>query len=178
MKKDWKDIEGHKFRVDVGSTLRQAMSDDMPAEVLCFTTDGHIVMNGLEFPDLDAVKAELRRELFSYKIDESVFGLTADMSRNEVEKIMDKPLFDEIVDAITKGLTLYVGEGYVDGRYSVVHTITGKNFRELDLTYKDNRVVLRNYVPLSSVEVYYGGGSRLLKLENDVEELKSLLTMA
>lgn len=178
MKKDWKDIEGHKFRVDVGSTLRQAMSDDVPAEVLCFTTDGHIVMNGLEFPDLDAVKAEVRRELFSYKIDESVFGLTADMSRNEVDKIMDKPLFDEIVDAIANGLMLYAGEGYVDGRYSVVHTVTGKNYRELDLTYKDSRVVLRNYAPLSSVEVYYGGGSRLLNLETDVEELKGLLTMA
>ncbi len=178
MKKDWKDIEGHKFRVDVGSTLRQAMSDNMPAEVLCLTTDGHIVMNGLEFPDLDAVKAEVRRELFSYKIDESVFGLTADMSRNEVEKIMDKPLFDEIVDAIANGLMLYAGEGYVDGRYSVVHTVAGKNYRELDLTYKDSRVVLRIYVPLKSVEVYYGGGSRLLNLETDVEELKGLLTMA
>lgn len=49
MKKEWKDIEGLPFRVDVGSTTAQAMSDDVPASVLCLTTDGEVVINGVRY---------------------------------------------------------------------------------------------------------------------------------
>lgn len=49
MKKEWKDIEGYKVRIDVGSSLSEAMSSSMDAAVICFTTDGHIVLNGISY---------------------------------------------------------------------------------------------------------------------------------
>lgn len=49
MKKEWNDIEGYKVRIDVGSSLSEAMSSSMDAAVICFTTDGHIVLNGISY---------------------------------------------------------------------------------------------------------------------------------
>lgn len=49
MKKEWKDIEGYKVRIDVGSSLSEAMSSSMDAAIICFTTDGHIVLNGISY---------------------------------------------------------------------------------------------------------------------------------
>lgn len=50
MKKDWKEIEGRPVRIDVNSTFDEAMGEEMEAEVLCFTKDNRVVMNGEEFP--------------------------------------------------------------------------------------------------------------------------------
>ncbi len=49
MKKEWKDIEGSRVRVDVGSTSKEALSRRMPAEVICFTKDGEIIFNGIAY---------------------------------------------------------------------------------------------------------------------------------
>ncbi len=49
MKKRWKDLEGSRVRFDVGSTSEEALSDKFPAEVICFTKDGKIIFNGVEF---------------------------------------------------------------------------------------------------------------------------------
>lgn len=57
MKKSWKEIEGSKVRIDVGSTMEQAMSDSLPAEVICFTTDNNIVFNGEVFAGDGSVNA-------------------------------------------------------------------------------------------------------------------------
>lgn len=50
MKKDWKEIEGRPVRIDVNSTFDEAIGEGMEAEVLCFTKDNRVVMNGEEFP--------------------------------------------------------------------------------------------------------------------------------
>ena len=75
MKKPWKDIEGSEVRVDVGSTREQALGDKMPAEVLCFTTDNRIVMNGEEFPDTSKIVDEVRKDSFALYIEGEVFAL-------------------------------------------------------------------------------------------------------
>lgn len=49
MKKDWKDIEGQLVRIDIGSTFKEANSDSTDASIICFTTDGHIVLNGVDY---------------------------------------------------------------------------------------------------------------------------------
>lgn len=49
MKKDWKDIEGQLVRIDIGSTFTEAQSDSTDAGIICFTTDGHIVLNGTDY---------------------------------------------------------------------------------------------------------------------------------
>lgn len=58
MNKAWKDIEGMPFRIDVGSTSQQAMSNRTPASVLHLTTDEEIVMNGVKFYDARITKTE------------------------------------------------------------------------------------------------------------------------
>lgn len=42
--KPWKDLEGHYFRIDVGSTAAAAMQGD--PYTIYYTTDGYIVLNG------------------------------------------------------------------------------------------------------------------------------------
>lgn len=49
MKKDWKDIEGQLVRIDIGSTYNEAQSSSTDAAIICFTTDGHIVLNGVDY---------------------------------------------------------------------------------------------------------------------------------
>lgn len=49
MKKEWKNIEGRLARIDVGSSLSEAMGSTFPAEAICFTTDGNIVFNGIQY---------------------------------------------------------------------------------------------------------------------------------
>lgn len=49
MKKEWKNIEGKLARIDVGSSFSEAMGGTFPAEAICFTTDGNIVFNGIQY---------------------------------------------------------------------------------------------------------------------------------
>lgn len=49
MKKEWKNIEGRLARIDVGSSLSEAMGSAFPAEAICFTTNGNIVFNGIQY---------------------------------------------------------------------------------------------------------------------------------
>ena len=69
MKKEWKDIEGYGVRIDVGSTLQQALADTMPAEVICFTTDNHIVMNGEVFSRSGSEFKELENRIEALEAD-------------------------------------------------------------------------------------------------------------
>lgn len=52
MKKQWKDIEGRKVRIDVGSSREEAFGQRFPAEAIAFTTDNVIVFNGETFGSL------------------------------------------------------------------------------------------------------------------------------
>ena len=47
-KKDWSELEGRPWRLDVNSTKEEAMAAEDPS-ILHLTTDGHIIMNGVEF---------------------------------------------------------------------------------------------------------------------------------
>ncbi len=49
MKKKWNKLEGAQVRFDVGSSATQALAEGFPAEVICFTTDGNIVFNGIQY---------------------------------------------------------------------------------------------------------------------------------
>lgn len=52
MKEKWSDLEKLPVRFDVGSTTDIALSDKVAANVICFTKDGRIILNGEEFPNL------------------------------------------------------------------------------------------------------------------------------
>lgn len=54
MIKPWKELEGLRFGIDVGSTAAEALTAADPA-IIHFTTDGRIVLNGESFtPDASA----------------------------------------------------------------------------------------------------------------------------
>ncbi len=55
MKKAWKDLEGSLVRIDVGSTSKEALSDSIAPQLICFTTDGKIVFNGIEYPNMSSL---------------------------------------------------------------------------------------------------------------------------
>lgn len=55
MKKPWKDLEGKLVRVDVGSSTKEALSDSVGPELICFTTDGKIIFNGIEYPNMSSL---------------------------------------------------------------------------------------------------------------------------
>ena len=59
MIKPWKELEGLRFGIDVGSTSDEALTAADPA-IIHFTTDGRIVLNGEQFtPDTGAVDGPL-----------------------------------------------------------------------------------------------------------------------
>lgn len=78
MKKEWKDIEGYKVRMDVGSSLEEAMSSSMGASVICFTTDGHIVLNGISYVADSTEFKQVEKDVSWLKSD--VEGLQTDMA--------------------------------------------------------------------------------------------------
>lgn len=67
MKKDWKDIEGQLVRIDIGSTYNEAQSSSTEAAIICFTTDGHIVLNGMDYVvDTDAFQNKVDKDDDAY----------------------------------------------------------------------------------------------------------------
>lgn len=82
MKKEWKDIEGHIVRIDVGSSLSEAMSSSMGAAIICFTTDGHIVLNGLSY-------VVSTTEFESLKTDVESFGQIASENQQSIRTLTD-----------------------------------------------------------------------------------------
>lgn len=82
MKKEWKDIEGYKVRIDVGSSLSEAMSSSMGAAIICFTTDGHIVLNGLSY-------VVSTTEFESLKTDVESFGQIASENQQSIRTLTD-----------------------------------------------------------------------------------------
>lgn len=117
MKKDWKDIEGYKVRVDVGSTLAEAMSSSMGAAVICFTTDGHIVLNGIsyitsttEFGELESGLGELTERVDGHDaqiedINDRIHAVTSDY--HEADAILRDRIdgFSEKVDKNAEAIT-------------------------------------------------------------------------
>lgn len=118
MKKDWKYLEGLGFRVDVGSTYSQAMSDSTPAEVLCFTKDGRIILNGIEFAPQsnlieDAINAEHPYVMGAVKTDNytdstpQILLDTSDCEQTDIDAFFEEYPLSDIVNCINKGIQMY-----------------------------------------------------------------------
>lgn len=118
MTKDWKEIEGKKLRIDVGSTLTEAIGSSMPAETVCFTTDGYIVLNGVVFSvsteDFNSLKDMVNGQ--TVRIDE-MKKILDDLSTDKADKAY-------VSEAIAKQL-----EGYATEKW-----VLGKNYSNLGIT--------------------------------------------
>lgn len=56
----WKDLEGQFFKIDVGTTRSAAMSSSSPS-TLYVTTDGYVVINGVEVGNAQYTSSEKQR---------------------------------------------------------------------------------------------------------------------
>lgn len=167
MKKQWKDIEGYKVRMDVGSTMEQAMSDSFPAEVICFTTDNNIVFNGEVFAGDGSVSG--------YYVDKEIFHLTKDSSEDEISAVFDEAKLSEIVKAITDGKYLYTDRGNVEAELNKSSKL---NFTQLSLESPDTRVLFTKIGDkLSLTSVRQSKIKRIEALEDTINELKKLLSL-
>lgn len=174
MKKPWKDIEGSEVRVDVGSTREQALGDKMPAEVLCFTTDNRIVMNGEEFPDTSKIADEVRKDSKLY-IEGEVFALKADDTAERVNEVMPLSLFNKILSGIASGRGFYTDTGSVE-----VYVHKSLSETTLYLESPTTRIGFYKQARDEQVSLYDIKPSqvrRIEALEKTVEQLKQLLTL-
>ena len=195
MKKNWKDIEGKGLRVDVGSTSSQAMSDSMPAEVLCFTTDGRIILNGMEFAPQanlieDAINAEHPYVMGVVKTDSykdntpQILLDSSDCTRDDIDAFFEEYPLSEIYECVQKGMHLY----------SLYQSKSAKQYTHLDVvscfeSATRKKIVLRwfdgkHYYRTTLDNVYgYVTIQKVLELNGDtlqeqINEIKKLLQLA
>ncbi len=131
MKKDWKNIEGAKVRFDVGTRAEDAFKEGFPAEVICFTTDGNIVFNGIQYSLsqseykalADAVAANT--EAIDTKVDkQDGYGLASDRQRTVADWCDEHILVDNNAEVPFLKATDKGAEGY-----AVSHCVDGNTYR-------------------------------------------------
>lgn len=83
MKKEWKKLEGAQVRFDVGSSATQALAEGFPAEVICFTTDGNIVFNGIQY---SLSQDEYNALVEAIKANKEAIAANAEAIANKVDK--------------------------------------------------------------------------------------------
>lgn len=120
MNEEWKNIEGSEVRIDVGSTSEEAMNKDMPAGVICFTTDKRIILNGEEFAPQQNLIDEAIRDTYPMVIN--CVNAEGGIVRNKLPQILCDPTeltqdeisdffnvypFDTLVDCYNKGKQLH-----------------------------------------------------------------------
>lgn len=91
----WGNIEEQPFRVDVGTSFNVAMSASVPAHVLCFTTDGRIVLNETVFGGASAIYINGKK----YISDITTGSVTLPMAEKGIDGLMygaDKVKLDTI----------------------------------------------------------------------------------
>lgn len=93
----WGNIEEQPFRVDVGTSFNVAMSSSVPAHVLCFTTDGRIVMNETVFGGASVIYINGKK----YISDITSGSVTLPMAERGIDGLMygaDKVKLDTILE--------------------------------------------------------------------------------
>lgn len=93
----WGNIEEQPFRVDVGTSFNVAMSASVPAHVLCFTTDGRIVLNETVFGGASAIYINGKK----YISDITSGSVTLPMAERGIDGLMygaDKVKLDTILE--------------------------------------------------------------------------------
>ncbi len=108
MIKPWKELEGLRFGIDVGSTAAEALTAADPA-VIHFTTDGRIVLNGESFtPDTSAGDGPLTVPL-------RLSGVTEETTSDELsEAFGGREGFVAVYQALRTGREVaFIGSGTV-----------------------------------------------------------------
>lgn len=119
----WGNIEEQPFRVDVGTAFSVAMSASVPAHVLCFTTDGRIVLNETVFGGASAIYINGRK-------------YTSDITTGSVTL----PMAEKGVDGLMYGADKEKLDGIESGAQVNVVTAIASDDRSVDITDKEDKI--------------------------------------
>lgn len=172
MKKEWKQIEGSLVRIDVGSTCDDAMnSATIPAEAICFTKDGNIVLNG--------VKYSPSQEELDLKVDkEDGYALASNDQLNAAKWAFDYILTDS---SDSTHPFLHIAANDDDG-YTITHLVDGNTYSSSSVTIpivseeQAGVVSAYDWAEYIKPDIIDGGLSdRIADLETAVANLKELI---
>lgn len=129
--KDWKSLEGKPWRLDVGSTQKEALSATNPA-ILHVTTEQSIVMNGEVVgrgkPDISAEGARAAIALYAAAGDKKLFGPNniLNTNNNTLGGTIGKGIYDSSTPTkYKKGspFEVFCTQGIMSGVYSEKYMI-------------------------------------------------------
>ena len=168
----WGNIEEQPFRVDVGTSFNVAMSASVPAYVLCFTTDGRIVLNETVFGGASAIYINGKK----YISDINSGSVTLPMAERGIDGLMygaDKVKLDTILEGAEPNVVTAVASDAqsvtITDKEETQHIAAARQWADATDTeiaqIKDNATAIGNLI-----------NANYLKLKGDVVNLNNRIT--
>lgn len=168
----WGNIEEQPFRVDVGTSFNVAMSASVPAHVLCFTTDGRIVLNETVFGGASAIYINGKK----YISDITSGSVTLPMAERGIDGLMygaDKVKLDTILEGAEPNVVTAVASDAqsvtITDKEETQHIAAARQWADATDTeiaqIKDNATAIGNLINVN-----------YLKLKGDVVNLNNRIT--
>ena len=168
----WGNIEEQPFRVDVGTSFNVAMSASVPAHVLCFTTDGRIVLNETVFGGASAIYINGKK----YISDITSGSVTLPMAERGIDGLMygaDKVKLDTILEGAEPNVVTAVASDAqsvtITDKEETQHIAAARQWADATdaeiAQIKDNATAIRNLI-----------NANYLKLKGDVVNLNNRIT--
>lgn len=168
----WGNIEEQPFRVDVGTSFNVAMSASVPAHVLCFTTDGRIVLNETVFGGASAIYINGKK----YISDITSGSVTLPMAERGIDGLMygaDKVKLDTILEGAEPNVVTAVASDAqsvtITDKEETQHIAAARQWADATDTeiaqIKDNATAIGNLV-----------NANYLKLKVNVDNLYKRIT--
>lgn len=168
----WGNIEEQPFRVDVGTSFNVAMSSSVPAHVLCFTTDGRIVLNETVFGGASAIYINGKK----YISDITSGSVTLPMAERGIDGLMygaDKVKLDTILEGAEPNVVTAVASDAqsvtITDKEETQHIAAARQWADATDTeiakIKDNATAIGNLV-----------NANYLELKGNVDNLDNRIT--
>lgn len=168
----WGNIEEQPFRVDVGTSFNVAMSSSVPAHVLCFTTDGRIVLNETVFGGASVIYINGKK----YISDITSGSVTLPMAERGIDGLMygaDKVKLDTILEGAEPNVVTAVASDAqsvtITDKEETQHIAAARQWADATDTeiaqIKDNATAIGNLV-----------NANYLELKGNVDNLDNRIT--
>lgn len=168
----WGNIEEQPFRVDVGTSFNVAMSSSVPAHVLCFTTDGRIVLNETVFGGASAIYINGKK----YISDITSGSVTLPMAERGIDGLMygaDKVKLDTILEGAEPNVVTAVASDAqsvtITDKEETQHIAAARQWADATDTeiaqIKDNATAIGNLI-----------NANYLELKGNVDNLDNRIT--
>lgn len=168
----WGNIEEQPFRVDVGTSFNVAMSSSVPAHVLCFTTDGRIVLNETVFGGASVIYINGKK----YISDITSGSVTLPMAERDIDGLMygaDKVKLDTILEGAEPNVVTAVASDAqsvtITDKEETQHIAAARQWADATDTeiaqIKDNATAIGNLV-----------NANYLELKGNVDNLDNRIT--